>query len=133
MRHLLGFNVTIGLSLLLLASTVGCGDSGPKPSSTPSGKPSAADTKTDEHGHAHAQQEAHTFAEGVAALQEHYEEIKAAFAQGDAAKADEPLHHVGSLLEALPELAKTAGLSTADSEKLKQAVETDVRRLWEGR
>lgn len=122
MRHLLELSVTIGLSFLLMASTVGCGDTRQKSSSKPHGKPSAADTKTDEHGHELAQSEARTFAEGVAAIQEHYEEIKAAFAQGDTVKADEPLHHVGNALGALPELAKTTGLSTADLEKLNQSV-----------
>ncbi|MHB8973356.1 MAG: hypothetical protein ACYC3X_24615 [Pirellulaceae bacterium] len=124
MRHLLRSSVTAGLCCLLWAATVGCGDTRPQSSTPPGREPSTTDTKTDEHGHAQAPSEAHTFAAGVAALHEHYEEIKAAFAQGDAAKADEPLHHVGSLLESLPELAKTAALSTVDAEKLNQSVQT---------
>ncbi|MHB8864810.1 MAG: hypothetical protein ACYC6N_20575 [Pirellulaceae bacterium] len=120
-RRLVGLSLTT--SLLLLTVALGCGDSGRKSSSVDRREPSAADAKGGAHGHDHAQQEFHTFTEGVTALREHYEEIKAAFTQGDAAKAHEPLHHVGSVLEALPELGKTAGLSASDLEKLNQAVQ----------
>lgn len=128
MRRFLGFSVAAaGLSLLLLASTVGCGDSRQKPSSAPARQPSAVDAQADEHEHGdhdeHAEQAPHSFAEGVAALQKHYEEIKTAYTQGEAEKAHEPLHQVGSVLEALPELGQKAGLAATDLEKLKQSVE----------
>jgi hypothetical protein len=128
MRRLLGFSVAaVGLSLLLLASTVGCGDSRHKPSSAPTRQPSAGDAQADEHEHGdkdeHAEQAPRSFADGVAALQKHYEEIKTAYTQGDTEKAHEPLHQVGSVLEALPELGQKAGLAAADLEKLKQSVE----------
>ncbi len=126
MRRFLGFSVAAaGLSLLLLASTVGCGDSRQKPSSAPARQPSAVDAQADEHGDhdEHAEQAPHSFAEGVTALQKHYEEIKTAYTQGEAEKAHEPLHQVGSVLEALPELGQKAGLAATDLEKLKQSVE----------
>lgn len=128
MRRLLGFRVAaVALSFLLLASIVGCGDSRQKPSSKPTRQPSAVDAQAEKHEHGdqdeHAEEAPHSFAEGVAALQKHYAEIKTAYTQGEAEKAHEPLHQVGSVLEALPELGQQAGLAATDLEKLKQAVE----------
>jgi uncharacterized protein YukE len=128
MRRLLGFSIAaVALSFLLLASIVGCGDSRQKSSSAPARQPSAVDAQADEHEHGdhdeHAEEAPHSFAEGVAALQKHYEAIKTAYTQGEAEKAHEPLHQVGSVLEALPELGQQAGLAATDLEKLKQSVE----------
>jgi hypothetical protein len=85
------------------------------------------DAQAEKHEHGdqdeHAEEAPHSFAEGVAALQKHYAEIKTAYTQGEAEKAHEPLHQVGSVLEALPELGQQAGLAATDLEKLKQAVE----------
>ncbi len=100
--------------------------------STPSGKPSADQsgaTSPDHDGHDHDEHALPTtFAEGVSELKEHYQEIKTAFAQADAKKAVEeahdPLHHVGEILEALPELAKKADLSAEQLETISKSVGT---------
>ncbi len=80
-------------------------------------------------GHDHSQEgKSESFADGVAELQEHYGEIKTAFAESDSEKAvemaHEPLHGIGRILESLPALAEKANLSTEDTEAVKGAVKT---------
>ena len=84
----------------------------------------------DEHAY-HAEGEhplPEDFASGVTELKEHYQEIKVAFAQDDLEKASQqahaPLHGIGRLLEALPDLAKKANLPPEDSETVKKSVDT---------
>ena len=88
-----------------------------------------AETSDSHEGHDHSQDgKSESFAEGVAELQEHYGEIKTAFAESDSEKAiemaHEPLHGIGRILESLPELAEKANLSTEDTEAVKGAVKT---------
>ncbi len=68
------------------------------------------------------------FADGVAALKEHYTQIKEAFALEDSEKAlemaHEPLHEVGHTLNALSDLTANAELPTEDSETAKESIKT---------
>jgi hypothetical protein len=139
-----GLFAVLCLSLIVLWTAGGCGKSTTK-------APPAADNKTpaddhdhdhgdaegehdhgdakDEHAHGdadaheHGAAELHTLAEGIASLEKHYQQIKDAFAQNDAEKAHDPMHGVGLVLEALPELGKAAGLSADDATNLQQAVD----------
>lgn len=87
------------------------------------------DAKTDggaaehdhDHGHSHAPASA---VEGLAELTSLRNTIRDAFAANDMDKAHDPLHEVGDVLMAIPELAKK---ENADSEKLasvQKAVDT---------
>lgn len=60
------------------------------------------------------------YAAAVAALQGHYEKIKVAFESGSPDDAHEPLHEIGHVLEAIPDLA-TAELAADQAEKVNQA------------
>jgi len=74
-----------------------------------------------DHGHSHAPT---TTSEGLAELKSLRNTIRDAFAANDMDKAHDPLHVVGDVLMAIPELAKK---ENADSEKLasiQKAVET---------
>ena len=74
-----------------------------------------------DHGHSHAPT---TSGEGLAELTSLRNTIRDAFAANDMDKAHDPLHEVGDVLMAIPELAKK---ENADSEKLasiQKAVDT---------
>ncbi len=118
----------ISLGLLVAVFAVGC--NGPAAEKKPSAD--AARSESHDHGdHAQHAGEEHaqpkTFAEGVSLLKEHYVEIKQAFDQTDTEKAvelaHEPMHGIGDILEALPELAKQANLTPEDLQTVKQSVD----------
>ena len=81
----------------------------------------------DEHGHAHPE----SLAEALTQVEELYAEMKAAFAEDDLEKADGPLHEIGHVLEALPELAAKESLPEADQEQIKTAAEALLDRYGE--
>ena len=134
--------VALCLSLIVVWTASGCGKSTTKAvpaadSQAPAddhdhgdaegahdhGDAKVADNHDDADAHAHETTELHTLAEGIAALEQNYQQIKDAFAQNDAEKAHDPMHSVGYVLDALPELGKTAGLTADDATKLQQAVD----------
>jgi hypothetical protein len=59
----------------------------------------------------------------VAALRSHHDAIRDGFQSGSPEQAHDPLHEVGHVLEALPELAADADLSASDIEALQSAVD----------
>lgn len=137
-----GLLVTLCLSSIVIWTASGCGKTNTKPapaadSKAPAGDhdhgdaedghdhgdAKAASEQTEADTHDHADTELHTLAEGIAALELNYQQIKDAFAKNDAEKAHDPMHSVGNVLDALPELGKTAGLTADDATKLQQAVD----------
>jgi hypothetical protein len=117
--------VPASLILVLALTLAGCTESATAPTA---GKPGpAAGAAGPQHDHAADHDHDHALPAdlpaGIAALKEHHQEIKAAFAAGDAEKAHDPLHHVGELLEALPELGRTAGLSAEQLATLTKSVD----------
>lgn len=126
MKQIVATIISIGLCLSLAFCVAGCREARQTLPAASDPKPASADTQADEDahaGHEHAAALPRDLSSGIAALKDHYEAIKAAFEQGDTEKAHEPLHDVGGVLEALPELAKAAGLAGADAEKLTQSVD----------
>jgi hypothetical protein len=134
--------VALCLSLIVVWTASGCGKSTTKTVPAAGSKAPADDhehgdaedghdhgdaKEADDHGdadaHAHETTELHTLAEGIAALEQNYQQIKDAFAKNDAEKAHDPMHSMGNVLDALPELGKTAGLTADDATKLQQAVD----------
>jgi hypothetical protein len=134
----------IGCCLAAVA-TLGCGSSENGPAVTPTNAPAATQEHGEHDGHEHANNghgheghghgdhEGHDhshadagsppadFASAVAELQSLYETIRDAFQSGDQDKADNALHQVGHLLEALPELAGEAGLGEQELAQAKSA------------
>ena len=127
MPRISGWNTAACLCLAILWTATGCNKSNTTAPTTTQNQSPATDADhadhdhankgadAQEHDHADAAAEMHTFAEGVAALDKHYQEIKDALTQNDAEKAHDPMHAIGYLLEDIPELGKTAGLSTEDA------------------
>jgi hypothetical protein len=74
--------------------------------------PKPAEPKTGEHQHEH-EHEHHfaSYSEAVAGLDEEIGEVKDAAEAGDLAKADEPVHHVGHILDDLSKLAEKDGIA----------------------
>jgi hypothetical protein len=125
--------VVICLSLLVAVLMAGCDRSAAEK------KPQAGQTqgKSEKHAdHANHAGDEHprpvNFAAGVRELKEHYLEIKKAFEQADMEKAieqaHEPLHAVGDILEALPDLAKQSNLPPEELQTVKKSVDA----LFEG-
>ena len=108
-----------GLFILVGIALAGCGG-------TQTAAPSpSVDQHDHEHeapgdGHEHAHPE--SFAETLKEVEELRAEIQTAFAAGDLAKADGPVHAVGHLLEELPELAAKESLSEAEQHQVKQSI-----------
>ncbi len=119
----------VSLLLALAVMLAGCTDSASKP---PTGKSApAAAPAGHQHDHEHGDGHEHDqdpampadLPAGIAALKAHRQEIKAALAEGSVEKAHDPLHHVGELLEALPALGRTAGLTAEQLATLQQSVD----------
>ena len=101
----------------------GCEKSDPASDSTATA--TATDGHDDHEGHDHDEHEhADTFGGAIAELEELAGTISSSMAKGDGDAAHNPLHEVGHVLEALPELAKKDGLSEEDQASVKGAVAT---------
>jgi hypothetical protein len=74
-----------------------------------------------DHGHSHAPT---TSAEGLAELTALRNTIRDAFAANDMDKAHDPLHVVGDVLLAIPELAKKENVDSEKLASIQKAVET---------
>jgi hypothetical protein len=106
--------------LSLVTLFTGCADDVAQRGTNAGGKTAEHDHGHD-HGHSHAPT---TSSEGLAELTSLRNTIRDAFAANDMDKAHDPLHEVGDVLMAIPELAKK---ENADSEKLasiQKAVDT---------
>ncbi|MFO0999370.1 MAG: hypothetical protein U0936_03460 [Planctomycetaceae bacterium] len=73
------------------------------------------------HGHGHAPT---TSAEGLTELTSLRNTIRDAFAANDMDKAHDPLHEVGDVLLAIPELAKTENVDSEKLASIQKAVDT---------
>lgn len=86
---------------------------------------SSLTTTDDGHGHEHGDHDHATdFAGAIRELEELSGAIGTAMDQGDGDTAHDPLHEVGHVLEAMPELAKKEGLSDDDQTAVNGAVAT---------
>jgi simple sugar transport system substrate-binding protein len=121
MSRLLAVVVACGVTVSLAMATAGCRDSSP-PAAAKGNKPAAAHVHADEHAE-HEAARPGDLASGIVALKKDYQAIKDAFAKGDTEQAHEPLHDVGNVLEALPQLGKSAHVPAADSAKLSAAAD----------
>jgi hypothetical protein len=101
------------LLLLSLVITVGCSDA-------PKTEEAAHDH---EHGHDHDHGPA-TLKEALTELTSLRDTMRDAFAKNDADAAHDPLHEVGHVLEAIPELAKKEQVSAENQAAIESAVNT---------
>lgn len=112
-------------NLALLAIVAFCGCQPGTGASTP-GDGHAGEH--DEHGHGHDHPHEHsmgeqTFQSAVKSLREIEQKIRTAMESDKAGDAHDPLHEVGHLLEALPDLAADSELTESDWNDVKQQVE----------
>jgi hypothetical protein len=114
MTRSLAFILGIPMIGALTVFQVGCGS----PSAEPTDTPTASEQPADDHDDA-----PESYAEAVTLLKEHYSVIKNAFESGNDNEAHEPLHHVGHVLESIPDLAESAQLSSEQIEQVQQAVD----------
>ncbi len=126
LRHGVGYSLVMLLSIALL----GCGPAGDK---APGANEAAShDHDHGDHDHDHGDHDhgdhkdapsgPQDFPAGVVELRENYEAIRDAFQANDTDKAHQPLHGVGAVLEALPELAGKAALGETELASVKSAV-----------
>lgn len=107
------------LTCLALVVMVGC-----KPATPPAAPTSQTSATTTTVGDAHEDDGPETYAEGLEELTKQHAMIKEAFETDKHDYAHDPLHEVGHILEALPQLAaKDASLTPADTDAIKQAVD----------
>ncbi len=100
-----------------LMFSAGCGESSPK----------EQHTGGEEHGHDHDHGHDHapaTLKEGIAKLTTLRNTMRDAFGKNDPDAAHGPLHEVGHVLEAIPELAKKENLSAGSQATIETAVNT---------
>jgi hypothetical protein len=103
----------LSLAAIAAFSIVALAGCGSKPKPAP-----AAD-----RDHEHSEEMPETFSAAVADLQEHAPEIKEAFDAGKPADADEPLHHMVPLLEAMPKLIDASTLTPDQKAEAKEVSE----------
>lgn len=107
-------------SLILPVSLLinsGCNESGNQAATAPG----------DDHGHDHGHDHNHgpaTLKEAIAQLTALRDTMKDAFAKNDMDAAHDPLHEVGHVLEAIPELAAKENVNPANLELIKTSVNT---------
>ncbi|MEO1498360.1 MAG: hypothetical protein AAFV43_14545 [Planctomycetota bacterium] len=106
--------LTVLLGFLVVPLT-GCGDT-------------ATVTKADDHGHEHDHDHDHgdrpeSLHAAVAQLTATRDTIREAILEGDADDAHDPLHEVGELLEAIPDIASETDLPKAEWDAVKAANE----------
>jgi len=73
----------------------------------------------DDHGHHHGPE---SLKEAISQLTSMRDTIRDGFAKNDQDAAHDPLHEVGHVLEAMPELAKTEKVSAKDQAAIEKAV-----------
>ncbi len=84
---------------------------------------------THDHDHGHSHDHGHhelpaDFAAAVAALGQYHATVRDALAAGQIPRADEAVHAIGHLLEALPALAEQAGVTGEAGEAVRSAAES---------
>lgn len=120
MNHLLRFAACLAL-FGSTAALIGCGSSEAR-------SPVAVVDEHDHHHTSHDDSHEHTPSGSLANLVTKVEELSAtiqdAFKAGDPEKGHGPLHEIGHVLEALPEIAAKESLASAQQEQLKAAVDS---------
>jgi hypothetical protein len=114
-------SVSLTSKLVLLSLTVlfaGCNDDVAQRDANAGGKSAEHDH---DHGHRHAPT---TSTEGLAELTSLRNTIRDAFAANDMDKAHDPLHEVGDVLMAIPELAKKENVDSEKLASIQKAVDT---------
>lgn len=86
-------------------------------------------THDHDHGHTHDHDHGHhelpaDFAAAVGALGQYHATVRDALAAGQIPRADEAVHAIGHLLEALPTLAEQAGVTGEAGEAVRSAAES---------
>jgi hypothetical protein len=109
-------------ALMLLLGVVGCGTSAPPATVRPATAPATAHEDHD-HDHGHPHDEPDTFAAGVAKLKALGEDLADKLADDAGAAADDAVHGIGHVLEAVRELAAKEGLADAASKGLDELEE----------
>ena len=114
-------------SVMLLAGVIGC-DSASPPAATVRPKAAAAQVADGhaDHGHAdhdHDHDEPTSFADGVAKLKALGEDLAEKLASNAGEAADDAVHDIGHLLEAVREHATKAGLTDAATKALDELEE----------
>lgn len=101
-------------TLMLLVGIVGCGTSAPPAASRPETTPATVhEAHVHDHGHGHDHDEPDTFAGGVAKLTALAEDLADKLADDAGGAADDAVHGIGHVLEAVRELAVKEGLADA--------------------
>ena len=111
--------------LMLLAGAIGCDSAAPPAGAVRPATPPAqvADAHAD-HGHAdHDHDEPTSFADGVAKLKSLGEDLADKLANNAGEAADDAVHDIGHLLEAVREQATKAGLTDAATKALDELEE----------
>jgi hypothetical protein len=113
--------------LMLLAGAIGCDSAAPPAGAVRPAAPQAqvADAHTD-HGHSdhgHDHDEPTSFADGVAKLKALGEDLADKLANNAGEAADDAVHDIGHLLEAVREQATKAGLTDAATKALDELEE----------
>jgi len=85
---------------------------------------SGDDHHGDDHHHGDHGAGQLSFPEMVAVIDEHRNQIKQAFAEGQRDEAHHPLHEIGSLIQKLPDAAAATDLSEEQWNEIKQASES---------
>ncbi|MBC8355440.1 MAG: hypothetical protein H8E66_25970 [Planctomycetes bacterium] len=119
MNFVLRFSACLAL-LGSMACLIGCGSSAAK-------SPASA---VEQHDHDESHDDGHgpapsgSLADAVAKVERLASSIQEAFTAGDFEKGHGPLHEIGHLLEALPDAAAIAPLSSTQKQRLKEAVDS---------
>lgn len=111
------YSLLITLTFSLLIGS-GCSQSA-NPGNAPTSQGQERD-EHDHHGHPHGPE---TLKDALAELTTLRNTIRDAFAEDDADTAHGPLHEVGEILEAIPELAKKENVSAENQAAAKTAVD----------
>ena len=112
---------SFGLLMVASTSLAGCGASQTSDSTSSSDQ---HDHDKELHAGAHKHAAPKSLDGALKQLDELRTAVKTAFSAGDLEKADGPVHEVGHLLEALPELAVNESLSEANQQQVEQAVDS---------
>lgn len=111
------------IPMVLLAGMVGCETASPP--ATPARSSAPATAPHEDHGHAdgHHPDEPETFAAGVATLKKLGEDLADKLAENAGDAADDAVHGIGHVLEAVRELAAKEGLVEAATKGLDELEE----------
>ena len=109
--------------LVVLAAAVGCGSTASPPEPVRPSTPVVRNHEDHDHGHGHDHDEPDSFAAGVAKLQALAVDLADKLAGGAGDAADEAVHGIGHMLEAVREMAAKEGLAEAATKGLDELEE----------